>query len=72
MNFIKLMRNDSRVESVWTRDGTIFLVWKHDEKIYKIQGLFESGTFMDYSLTNVMNCFSGVFGGAQQQEGTRT
>ena len=70
MNFIKLMRSDNRVESVWTRDGTIFFVWKQDKNIYKIEGLFEGGSFMDYSLTNVMNCFTGVFGGAQQQEGT--
>ena len=70
MNFNKLMRSDNRVESVWTRDGTIFFVWKQDKKIYKIEGLFEGGSFLDYSLTNVVNCFTGVFGGAQQQEGT--
>ena len=68
-NFIKLMRSDNRVESVWTRDGTVFFVCKQYKKIYKIQGLFEGGSFMDYSLTNVMNCITGVFGGAQQQEG---
>ena len=72
MKFIKLMRSNDRVESVWTRDGPIFFVWEQDKKIYKIEGLFQGGSFMDYSLTNVMNCFTGVFGGAQQQEGTWT
>ena len=33
MNFIKLMRSDNRLESVWTSDGTIFFVWKQDKKI---------------------------------------
>ena len=70
MNFIKLMRSGNNVESIWTRDGTIIFVWNQDKKIYKIERLFEGGSFMDYSLTNMMNCFTGVFGGAQQQEGT--
>ena len=70
MNFIKLMGSDNRLEYVWTRDGTIFFVWKQDKKIPKIEGFFEGGFFMDYSSTNVMNCFTGVFGGAQQHEGT--
>ena len=33
MNFIKLMRSDDRVETVWTRDGTIFFVWKHNKDL---------------------------------------
>ena len=70
MNFNQLMRSDNRVESVWTRDGTIFFVWKQDKTICKNEGLFEGRSFLDYSLTNVMNCFTGVFGGAQQQEET--
>ena len=48
----------------------IFFVWEQEKKIYKIAGLFEGGSFMDYSLVNVMNSFTGVFGGAQRQEGT--
>ena len=31
--FIKLMRRDERVESVWTRDGTISFVWKQDKDL---------------------------------------
>ena len=43
LNFIKLMRSDDRVESVWTRDGTIFFVWKQDKNIHTIGGPIEGG-----------------------------
>ena len=33
MNFIKLMRGDDRVESVWTRDGTFFCVGTREKDL---------------------------------------
>ena len=70
VNFIKKMRSDETVESVWRRDSTKFFVWKKDKKLYNIGVVFQSEAFMDSSLNNVTNCFTGVFSGAQQQQKT--
>ena len=57
MNFIKLLRREDRVEPVWTKDSTTFFCVKTSPQTYKIRGLLEGGSFMDYSLNNVKNGF---------------
>ena len=71
VNFLKIMRSDERIQSTWTREGTIFFIWKADEKLYKkINGLYEGGQFLDYKLDVVRNCFNGVFRSSAGQMGS--
>ena len=68
--FIRKMREDQRIVSTWTREGTIFFVWKDDGKIYRIQGLYEGAKFLDYSHNDLNECFSSVFGNSSNPSGS--
>ena len=70
VNFLKIMRSDERIQSTWTREGTIFFIWKADEKLYKINELYEGGQFLEYILDVVRNCFNGVFRSSAGQMGS--
>ena len=61
------MKTDERIQSTWTREGTIYFIWKEDQRIYKINGLWEGGDFLDYSIDNVLKCFNCVFGNSNGQ-----
>ena len=50
VNFINLMKADDRVNSLWSREGTLFYEWKYDTLAYKIHGLYESGIDLNYSI----------------------
>ena len=67
VNFLRIMKTDERIQSTWTREGTIYFIWKEDQRIYKINGLWEGGDFLDYSIDNVLKCFNCVFGNSNGQ-----
>ena len=52
------MKADDRINSVWSREGTLFNELKYDNLAYKIQGLYESGIDLNYSIESVLNCFN--------------
>ena len=70
IEFIRKMREDQRIVSTWTREGTIFFVWKDDGKIYRIQGLYEGAKFLDYSQNDLNECFGSVFGNSSNPSGS--
>ena len=35
------MKTDERIQSTWTREETIYFIWKEDQRIYKINGLLK-------------------------------
>ena len=51
--FFNMLTTDSRVSSAWTREGSIYYVWKEDSWIYSVRGLYQGGCFLKYS-SNVM------------------
>ena len=56
--FMNMMRQDSRINSVHTKDGVILYTMKHDNQVYKINNLLNGAYDLDYPLLDVMNCFS--------------
>ena len=40
--FLSMMKRDSLVESAWTREGTIFYLWKENKKIYRVLDLLDA------------------------------
>ena len=70
MNFLRMMKSDTRIQSAWTREGSIYFLWKDDQNVHKIHGLYEGGDTLKYSLNSVMSCFTGVFPFASAQSGS--
>ena len=58
IRFFNLMKADSRINKAWTRDGTIFFIWKEDNKTYTINNLYDGGLFLEYSIDDVEECFT--------------
>ena len=58
VRFFNMMKNDNRISKLWTRDGTIFFIWKNDNQTYTITNLYEGGLFSDYKIYDVESCFS--------------
>ena len=58
MRFFNLMKSDTRISNVWTREGTIHYIWKDDNNKYTINNLFEGGLFLSYDISDMENCFS--------------
>ena len=44
VRFFKILKTDSRIASAWTRESTIYNVWKEYSKIYSVRGLQEGGS----------------------------
>ena len=40
--FLSMMKRDSLVVSAWTREGTIFYLWKENKKIYRVLDLLDA------------------------------
>ena len=57
MQFIRMMRSDPRINSVWTREGQILFQWANDTRVDRISNLHDGGLYLQYSLNDVMNCF---------------
>ena len=56
--FLNMMKSDTRIQNAWTREGTIYFVWKEDGNIYKVNGLYEGGVFLNYNIEDVLGCFN--------------
>ena len=46
--FFSMMKKGQRIESVWTREGTIFYVWRENKRVYKIIELYEAARNLNY------------------------
>ena len=42
-----ILRSDERIQSTWTREGTIFFIWKADEMLLETVSMVFSGTQPD-------------------------
>ena len=59
--FINLMKADDRINSVWSREGTLFYEWKNENLTYKTHGLYEGGIDINHSIESVLNCYNSFF-----------
>ena len=57
VRFFNLMKSDTRISKLWTRDGTIYFVWKDDNKTYTINNLYDGGICLEYDIADVEYCF---------------
>ena len=57
VRFFSLMKSDTRISKLWTRDGTIHFVWKDDNKTSTINNLYDGGIFLEYDIADVEYCF---------------
>ena len=57
VRFFNLMKSDTRISKLWTRDGTIYFVWKDDTKTYTINNLYDCDIFLEYDIADVEYCF---------------
>ena len=57
VQFFNLMKQDNRIQSVWTREVAIYFVWKGNEYVQQVHGLYEGGDLLNYSFDAVENCF---------------
>ena len=57
-NFMNLMKADEKINSVLSREVTLFYEWKTDSLAYKIHGLYEGGIDLSYGIESVLNCFN--------------
>ena len=53
----QMMRQDQRIDSCWTKEGTIYYVWNENHMIYKINGLHQGAIDLQYSMNYVKSCF---------------
>ena len=62
MAFMNIMKQDCRIKSVSTPEETTHFVWNIDNKLYKIEGLYEGGCFLcflNFNFADVQQCFHG-------------
>ena len=55
--FLKMMKSDSRILSVWTKDGIILYTFHNNPNVNKITNLYVGGIYLDYSLNDGKSCF---------------
>ena len=55
--FLNLMRRDNRISSAYTKDGAIYYTMKDENRVYKIQNLYEGASDLNYSLHDLRSCF---------------
>ena len=60
LNFLQMIRQDQRIDSCWTKEGTLYYVWKENHMIYKINGLYQGAIDLQYSFNDVKSCFGEV------------
>ena len=73
VNFMKFMKQDNRINGVWTRDGNLLYQWKNSERVEKTTSLYEGVAQLGYTVKDVMNCFvnkSDIFKGESGSIGT--
>ena len=57
VQFFNLLKQDNRIASVWTREGTINLYWKDDDKLFRSRELYHGGQIPNYSFVWVNQYF---------------
>ena len=57
LRFFNLMRNDPRIENVWTREEVINFRFSYDKRVNKRDSLYEGGKFLRYNVQDVRSCF---------------
>ena len=55
--FLAMMKRDPRVESAWTREGTIFYLWKKNKRVYRVFDLLEAVRNLNYNFSDFVKCF---------------
>ena len=60
LKFFNLMKEDRRIEKVWSREGTIHYIKNDaaDNKVYKIHSLYDGGQKLGYDFYTVQRCFN--------------
>ena len=56
-NFFNLMKTDKNLASVWTKEGVIFYKWHDNERVYKLNNLYDGGIELGYNVDDVLSCF---------------
>ena len=66
------MQRDARIERVWTREGVIHGIRKDNQKLYKVNDLYQAGLDLGYNINDVLQCFpkSGYFPRGPSEGGT--
>ena len=72
LNFVKIMQKDARFERVWTREGTIHGIRRDNQKLYKVNDLYQAGLDLGYNINDILQCFpkSGYFTWGTSESGT--
>ena len=72
LNFVKIMQKDARFERVWTREGIIHGIRRDNQKLYKVNDLYQAGLDLGYNISDVLQCFpkSGYFPRGPSEGGT--
>ena len=55
VHIFNLMKQDTRIASVWTREGSINFYWKDDNKLYD-RDLYDGGQILNYSFACINQC----------------
>ena len=55
--FLNLMRQDNRIQSVWTLEGAIYFVWEGNDYVHKVHGLYEGSQLLTYTFDVVEKYF---------------
>ena len=61
LNCLNIMKTDNRIKNDWVREGKLHNMRNNDTRVYKIFGLYEGGSVINYPLSVVPACFNGVF-----------
>ena len=61
LNFLNSTTTDNHIKSAWVREGVVHYMWNYDTRVYKFFGLYEGGSMLNYSLSENLACFNGVF-----------
>ena len=59
--FLNMMKQDNRINSAYTKDGSILYTKKDDNRVYKILNLYEGAFNLGYSLHDLKNCFRSYY-----------
>ena len=57
VNFVHMMKNDNRLNSVFTRDGIIHYTRNDENRRYRVNNLYHGALDLGYSLEDLHNCF---------------
>ena len=57
VNFVRMMKEDNRLNSVFTRDGVIHYTRNDDNRRYRVINLYHGALDLGYSLQDLHNCF---------------